>query len=48
MLGFQTGALLAEDSSKVSSNMDNRLLKNYARVVRQLTSRSNHNALKLP
>ena len=33
-LPFKTGAILDEDSSKVSSNMDYRLLKNYARSGR--------------
>ena len=37
-LPFNTGALLVEDSSKLSSNMDYRLLKNYARRTKPIDS----------
>jgi hypothetical protein len=44
----KTGAIFDEDSSKLSSNMDYRLLKNYARSGPAAVSGLNRHALKLP
>jgi hypothetical protein len=44
----KTGAIFDEESSKLSSNMDYRLLKNYARSGPAAANGPNRHALKLP